>query len=73
MNQESLFAFIWSAADLLRGDYEHSSDGEVKPSTRLDRRRSPCFGFGETMESSRTLYKSLGESMNTLQGALCHD
>ncbi len=29
MNQQSLSAFIWSVADLLRGDYKQSEYGRV--------------------------------------------
>ena len=29
MNQQSLSAFIWSVADLLRGDYKQSEYGQV--------------------------------------------
>ena len=29
MNQQSLSAFIWSVADLLRGDYKQSDYGKV--------------------------------------------
>jgi type I restriction enzyme M protein len=29
MNQQSLSAFIWSVADLLRGDYRHHEYGKV--------------------------------------------
>ncbi|MEN9453231.1 MAG: hypothetical protein RLZZ369_2290, partial [Pseudomonadota bacterium] len=29
MNQQSLSAFIWSVADLLRGDYRQSDYGKV--------------------------------------------
>ena len=36
MNHQALSSFIWSVADLLRGDYKQSEYGKVIPSFRAD-------------------------------------
>lgn len=52
MNQQSLSAFIWSVADLLRGDYKQSDYGKViLPFTVL--RRLDCV-LADTKEAVLT-------------------
>ena len=81
MNQPDLSAFIWSVADLLRGDYKQSDCGKVvsvvvpETGAKLMLAPNPVFGSGCDLEAdnvtprecaAESALNSLIESANTV-------
>ena len=49
MNHQALSSFIWSVADLLRGDYKQSDYGKVILPFTVLRRLLPKYGSSHTI------------------------
>ena len=63
MNQQNLSSFIWSVADLLRGDYKQSEYGKViLPFTVL--RRLDCVLEGTRAAALKELAKRQAAGLN---------
>lgn len=60
MNQQSLSAFIWSVADLLRGDYKQSDYGKVTEDDKLVYVNNILKG--KLMESDLLLQQAMNNS-----------